>query len=276
MYFAGVDIGSVGAKALIFNDNEIASYFIGKTGPDSTATCWMAYRECLAKAGLNEKDISYVVATGYGRVSAPFADGNVSEISCHARGAHWMAPSVRTILDMGGQDCKAINCDDHGRVTKFVMNDKCAGGTGRFLETIAVVLGVSLDDIGRMSMQSTKKVEFSTVCAVFAKSEALGLLRKGVAKADILAGLNDAIAGRAVGQLKRVSIEKDFAVTGGIAKNAGLTAKIEERLGMKRVSMQPDPQIAGALGAALFARERWLKKQEKEATAASCVRVDSA
>ena len=261
MYFAGIDIGSVGAKSLILKDNEIDCYYIGETGPDSRETAWRTFHGCADNKGLVVEDMAYVVATGYGRVSVPFAHENVSEISCHAKGAQWMVPSVRTILDMGGQDCKAINCDEHGVVTKFIMNDKCAGGTGRFLETIAVVLGLSLEDIGPLALQSENDFAFSTVCAVFAKTEALSMLRKGAAKADILAGLNDAIAGRSLGLLKRINIQKDFAITGGIAKNPGMVAKLKEKVGMIPVSLAPDPQIAGALGAALFARERYLKKQ---------------
>ena len=261
MYFAGIDIGSVGAKSVILEDDKIASYHIGETGPDSVATAWQTFQGSADKLGLKIEDMDYVVSTGYGRVLVPFAKTNISEISCHGRGAHWMVPSVRTILDMGGQDCKAINCDEDGVVTKFVMNDKCAGGTGRFLETIAEVLGLALEDIGPLSLQSNNNIAFSTVCAVFAKSEALGMLKKGIAKADILSGLNAAIAARSYILLKRMDIQRDFAITGGIAKNPGMVAKISERMGMEPVQLKPDPQIAGALGAALFARQRYLKEK---------------
>ena len=261
MYFAGIDIGSVGSKSVILEDDKIASYYIGESGPDSIATAWQTFQGSADKLGLKIEDIDYVVATGYGRVLVPYAKANISEISCHARGAHWMMPSVRTILDMGGQDCKAINCDEDGVVTKFVMNDKCAGGTGRFLETIAEVLGLALEEIGPLSLESNNDFTFSTICAVFAKSEAVGLLKKGVAKADILAGLNVAIAARSYSLLKRMDIQEDFAITGGIAKNPGMVAKITELVGMGPVSLKPDPQVAGALGAALFARERYLKEK---------------
>jgi len=260
MYFAGIDIGSRGAKSVILEDDKIAAYYIGDTGPDSVATAWQTFHGSADQLGLKVEDMAYIVATGYGRVLVPFAHANISEISCHAKGAHWMLPSVRTILDMGGQDCKAINCDERGVVTKFIMNDKCAGGTGRFLETIAAVLGLALEEIGPLALQSTQNIPFNTVCAVFAKSEALALVKKGVAKADILAGLNDAIAVRCHNLLKRVDIQEDFTITGGIAKNPGMVAKIKEKLGLEPKLIDPDPQIAGALGAALFARERWLKK----------------
>ena len=255
MFVAGVDIGSRGAKTVIMKDGNILSSSICDTGPESAKTAQFTMDEALKGTGLSLKDFSYIVATGYGRVLVPFANANISEISCHARGAHWYFPSVRTILDMGGQDCKAINCDENGRVTNFIMNDKCAGGTGRFLEMIADVLQVPLEEIGSNSMESTQDLPFSTVCVVFAKSEALALLKKGVPKSDILSGLHDAIAVRCRNLLKRVSIEKDFTITGGIAKNVGMVNKVKEKVGLEPL-LAPDPQIIGALGAALFARER--------------------
>ena len=255
MFVAGVDIGSRGAKSVIMKDGNILSSSICDTGPESAKTAQLTMDEALKGTGLSLKDFSYIVATGYGRVLVPFANANISEISCHARGAHWYFPSVRTILDMGGQDCKAINCDENGRVTNFIMNDKCAGGTGRFLEMIADVLQVPLEEIGSLSMESTQDLPFSTVCVVFAKSEALALLKKGVPKSDILSGLHDAIAVRCRNLLKRVSIERDFTITGGIAKNVGMVNKVKEKVGLEPL-LAPDPQIIGALGAALFARER--------------------
>ena len=255
MFVAGVDIGSRGAKSVIMKDGNILSSSICDTGPESAKTAQLTMDEALKGTGLSLKDFSYIVATGYGRVLVPFANANISEISCHARGAHWYFPSVRTILDMGGQDCKAINCDENGRVTNFIMNDKCAGGTGRFLEMIADVLQVPMEEIGSLSLESTQDLPFSTVCVVFAKSEALALLKKGVPKSDILSGLHDAIAVRCRNLLKRVSIEKDFTITGGIAKNVGMVNKVKEKVGLEPL-LAPDPQIIGALGAALFARER--------------------
>ncbi len=255
MFVAGIDIGSRGAKGVIMEDGNILSYSLCDTGPESVKTAHLTMEEALKGTGLSLKDFSYIVATGYGRVLVPFANTNISEISCHARGAHWYFPSVRTILDMGGQDCKAINCDENGRVTNFIMNDKCAGGTGRFLEVIADVLQLPLEEIGSLSLESTQDFPFSTVCAVFAKSEALALLKKGVAKSDILAGLHDAIAVRSHNLMKRISIEEDFTITGGISKNIGMVEKLKEKVGLEPV-LAPDPQIIGAVGAALFARER--------------------
>ena len=255
MIVAGIDIGSRAAKAVLMRNNEIISSVIGDTLAESVRTSEATMSELLKGTGINISDIDYIVATGYGRVLVPFAHENVSEISCHARGINWYFPSVRTILDMGGQDNKAISCDGHGRVTNFVMNDKCAGGTGRFLEMIAEVLGVSLARAGELALQANGSVPFNTVCAVFAKSDAIGYRRQGVDKGDILSGLNTAISQRSLNLLKRVSLQPDFSITGGIAKNKGLVAKLTEKVGMKPLLCE-DPQIIGALGAALFASER--------------------
>jgi predicted CoA-substrate-specific enzyme activase len=193
----------------------------------------------------------------------PFANENISEISCHARGINYSFPSVRTILDMGGQDCKAISVDGEGKVTNFVMNDKCAGGTGRFLEMIAEVLGVPLSEIGKTALGSKNAIPFNTICAVFARSEAVAYLRKGVSKSDILMGLNEAISVRCLNLLKRVGIQQDFSISGGIAKNKGMVAKITEKVGMTPL-LADDPQLAGCLGASLFAADRAMGKGRKE------------
>jgi predicted CoA-substrate-specific enzyme activase len=262
---AGIDIGSRAAKAVVMKDDEIVSSFIGDTGPESVKTANMTMDSALRGTGLSLDAIDYIVATGYGRVLVPFARENVSEISCHARGINWYYPSVRTILDMGGQDCKAIRCDASGHVTDFVMNDKCAGGTGRFLEMIAEVLGTPLEEIGGLALQSKNAILFNTICAVFAKTEAITHLRHGVARSDILAGLNEAISVRCLNLLKKVSIEKDFTITGGIAKNRGMVAKISEKVGLEPL-LAEDPQIIGALGAALFAREKCRGEETRQDT----------
>lgn len=255
MIVAGIDIGSRATKTVIMDDGAILSSDISDTGPESIKTAYHGINQALGKTSITMEHIDYTVATGYGRVLVPFAAENVSEISCHARGISWYFPTVRTILDMGGQDCKAINCDGTGRVTNFVMNDKCAGGTGRFLETIADVLNVPLSEIGETALSSNKLVPFNTVCAVFARSEAVSYLKRGISRADILAGLNEAIAVRCLNLLKRVSIEKEFTITGGISKNSGMVAKIREKVGLEP-RLCEDPQLVGALGAALFARDR--------------------
>ncbi len=255
MIVGGIDIGSRAAKAVVMNDSSIISSVIRDTGPESVKTSEMAMAEALKGTGVALKDLQNVVATGYGRVLVPFASENVSEISCHAKGINWYFPGVRTILDMGGQDCKAINCDGRGLVTNFIMNDKCAGGTGRFLEMIAEVLNTRLEDIGELSLSSRSTIPFNTICAVFAQSDAIAHFRKGVSKSDILAGLHEAIATRSLNLLRRIAIEPDFSITGGIAKNSGMVAKLREKVGLEPLLCE-DPQIVGALGAALFAAER--------------------
>ncbi len=255
MIVAGIDIGSRASKAVVIRDNEIVSSHIGDTGPESVKSSKMAMESAIKNTGSSMEDVEYIVATGYGRVLVPFASENVSEISCHARGINWFYPDVRTILDMGGQDCKAIRCDEEGNVINFVMNDKCAGGTGRFLEMIAETLNVELNQAGDLALESCNAIAFNTICAVFAKSEALSHLRHGVKKSDVLAGLNEAISMRCLNLLRKVNIEKEFTITGGIAKNKGMVAKISEKVGYNPV-LAEDPQIIGALGAALFARDR--------------------
>ncbi len=256
MIFAGIDIGSRAAKAVVMKDREIAASAIMDTGAESVRTSETLLDTVLAGTGIAREDITYTVATGYGRVLVPFAQENVSEISAHARGINWYFPGVRTILDMGGQDCKGINSDGNGNVTNFVMNDKCAGGTGRFLEMIADVLGLKLEDIGDVSLRSQNPIPFNTICAVFAKTEALNYYRKGVPKEDILAGLHEAIATRSLNLLKRIAIEPQFAITGGISKNRGMVAKLKEKVGLEPM-LADDPQLCGALGAALYAEERF-------------------
>ena len=255
MITAGVDIGSRTAKALIYKDNKILSYGIIPTGADSIKTAQNVMNMALKNTALSLRDIGYLVSTGYGRVLVPFANKNITEISCHAKGAHWFFPTVRTVLDLGGQDCKAIRCDEKGHITNFVMNDKCAAGTGRFMEVMAKTLELPLDDIGKLSLQTVKEpCSISSVCAVFAKSEVLALLRHGEDKNDILAGLCEAFASRVFNLLSMIEIEREFVISGGIAKNIGLVRRLEERAGLS-ANIPSEPQIVGALGAAVFAKE---------------------
>jgi benzoyl-CoA reductase subunit A len=255
MITAGVDIGSLTGEALILEDNNILAWSLISTGADSAETANRATDVALKKASLSLNDIDYIVSTGYGRVVVPFAHKNITEISCHAKGAHWFSPQVRTILDMGGQDCKAIRCDATGKVTDFVMNDKCAAGAGRSMEVMAELLEIPLEDLGRRSLELVKgEVAISSTCVVFARSEVLGYLRQGIHKNDILAGVCEALASRVYTLLKRVGVEKEFVISGGIAKNIGVVKRLEEKIGLK-ASLAFEPQIVGALGAALFARE---------------------
>ncbi|HEX9976033.1 MAG TPA: acyl-CoA dehydratase activase, partial [Dehalococcoidales bacterium] len=228
-YFAGIDIGSTMTKAVIMNGAVLASV-IGPTGPEHRKLANRVMEEALAKANLPFGDITYVVATGYGRINVPFADKQITEISCHARGVSYLLPEVRTVIDIGGQDCKAIRLAG-GRVVDFVMNDRCAAGTGRFLEVTAEGLGVKLDDMGRLSLEAKNRVEIGSTCTVFAAQEVVAQLAVGVLLPDIIAGLHEAIASRVYGMARRLKIEREVALTGGGAKNIGLVMALEARLG---------------------------------------------
>ena len=264
MITAGIDIGSLTGKALILEDNTIRAWSLIPTGADSAETASKAMNIVLTEAGLSLNDIDYIVSTGYGRVVVPFAHRNITEISCHAKGAHRFFPGVRTILDMGGQDCKAIRCDTTGKVTNFAMNDKCAAGAGRSMEVMADLLGLPLADLGRLSLDTVKgEASVSSTCVVFAKSEVLSHLRHGVTKNDILAGLSEALASRVYGLLRRVGTEAEFVISGGIAKNIGVVKRVEDKVGVK-ANIAFEPQIVGAFGAALFAREIRERQQKKE------------
>ena len=204
------------------------------------------------------------MGTGYGRVNVPFADKAITEIACHARGGNFMyGPTVRTILDMGGQDCKAIRCDERGKVEAFLMNDKCAAGTGRGMEVFADLLSVSIEEVGEMSLSVEEEPDpVSSTCVVFAKSEASGLLREGWPKTKVLAAYCSAMAHRVVTLLERIDVKKEFAITGGIAKNAGVVKRIERELGLEALTSKVDSQIAGALGGALFGRALETKRRK--------------
>ncbi len=261
MITLGVDIGSLTGKALILQDGAILAWHLILTGPDSVETGRAVTERTLAKTGLALKDMDFIVSTGYGRIVIPFAHKNISEISCHAKGANWFFPAGRTILDMGGQDCKAIRCDANGKVTDFAMNDKCAAGAGRSMEIMARLANVPLEDLGPLSLQAFDGgLPISSTCVVFARSEVLAYLRAGAAKSDVLAGACSALCDRVVALLKRVGLEKQFVVSGGIAKNPGVVKRLEERLGLQ-ANICFEPQIVGALGAAIFARELLEKRK---------------
>jgi predicted CoA-substrate-specific enzyme activase len=267
MITLGVDIGSLTGKALILGDNEILAWDLILTGPDSVETGTAVTGNVLRKAGLSLDDMDFIVSTGYGRIVIPFAHKNISEISCHAKGSHWFFPSARTILDMGGQDCKAIRCDENGKVTDFIMNDKCAAGAGRSMGIMADLLNVALEDIGELSLAGERGgVPISSTCVVFARSEVLSYLRQGVSKNDILAGACEALCRRVEGLLKRTGIREDFVISGGIAKNSGVVNRLEESMGAK-AHICFEPQIVGALGAAIFGRELLERKARKRAAA---------
>ncbi len=266
MITAGVDVGSVSSQAAIMVDGQLFAYSNMRTGSNSPDSAINAMDWALKDTGMTLDDIHYVVGTGYGRVNVPFSNRAITEIACHARGGNFMyGPTVRTILDMGGQDCKAIRCDGRGKVDEFLMNDKCAAGTGRGMEVFADLLSVPIQDVGEMSLAVDEEPNpVSSTCVVFAKTEATGLLRKGWPKEKVLAAYCSAMAHRVVTLLERLGVEEDFAITGGIAKNRGVVKRLEDELGITTLEPRYDTQIAGAVGAALFA-EALVKKQRKQA-----------
>ena len=257
MIVGGCDVGSATGKAVVMKDGTISSYLIipSTTKPEVTARTVMD--TAVEQAGLSSiEDLDYVVGTGYGRLKVPFANENISEITCHARGAHWMSPTVRTVVDIGGQDCKVMSLNDKGKVIEFVMNERCAAGTGRFFEAMARVLDVRLEDLSALSLQAKNPATITSQCSVFAESEVITLINEGVDLADIAAGLHNSIASRLNSMVRKVGLVEDVALTGGCAKNQGLAKALEAKLGVTVLRLPQDPQIAGAVGAALIARTK--------------------
>jgi predicted CoA-substrate-specific enzyme activase len=213
--------------------------------------------EAIKLAGLSSlTDLQYIVGTGYGRLKVPFANENVSEITCHARGAHWLNPAVRTVVDIGGQDCKVMSVDKNGRVIEFAMNDRCAAGTGRFFEAMARVLNCGLEGISAIDNQGSNAASITSQCSVFAESEVVTLINEGVELPNIIAGINNSVANRLFSMVRRVGLTKELALTGGCSKNDGLAKALEKKLGITVTLLPQDPQIAGAVGAALIACEK--------------------
>ncbi len=256
-YFAGIDVGSTMTKAVILQAEIIASV-VGPTGPEHRRLSNKVMEEALEKAGLPFQAISYVVSTGYGRVNVPFADKQVTEITCHAKGVASLFPKARTIIDIGGQDSKAITIDASGKVTNFIMNDKCAAGSGRFIEVIADGLGVDLEEMGSLSLKSTKPAEISNICTIWAQQEVAARIVEGVPIPDLIAGVHKSLAERVVRMVKRLKIEKDVVLTGGGGKNAGLCRALSDQLACDIV-VPSEPLITGALGAALLGKEIYEK-----------------
>lgn len=260
MYVAGLDIGSTMTKVVIMEGESVLTSIIGPTGAEHRRLANRVMEDALCQANLSFDDITCVVATGYGRVNVPFADWQITEISCHARGISSIFPTARTVIDIGGQDCKGIKLSG-GKVVDFVMSDKCAAGTGRFLEVIAEALQVPLEEMGELSLKAKGKVKISSTCTVFAEQEVVSHLAEGASTADIVAGLHDAIASRIHNMVERIGVESDVVVTGGGAKNIGLIRALEGKVGGS-VLVPPEPLLTGALGAALLSRERAEKARE--------------
>jgi len=264
----GVDVGSVSSKCVVMVDGALYAYSSMRTGSDSPDSAWKVVNAALKDTGMTVNNFDYCIGTGYGRVNVPMAQQTITEIACHARGANWMYSSeVRTVMDMGGQDCKAIRCDDRGKVLKFMMNDKCAAGTGRGMEVFADLIRVPVWEIGPRSFQIDKEPPMiSSTCVVFAKTEVVGLLQEGKPENEIIAAYCAAMAHRILELLNCLGVEDKFAITGGIAKNIGVVRRLEKELGkktMEQVWVRPDMReakipfdtmIAGGIGAALFSQ----------------------
>ena len=267
MIVAGCDVGSLSGEAVVLQDDSILAYEIMRVRPRPELTAEEVTSRALAKVNLSFEDLSYCVSTGYGREKIPFSNSSISEISCHGRGAHWVNPNVRTVIDIGGQDCKVIRVDKLGYMVDFVMNDKCAAGTGRFLEGMAKVLGVELEALGPLGLASASPIGITKTCTVLAQFDVMCLLNDGKDRADIAAGIARAMAERITKMAKRVGVQSEVAMTGGVAKNAAVMASLQDVLGLELYQLESvDPQIVGALGAALFARERCERQERRKAS----------
>jgi len=248
-------------KAVILGDGVIASV-IGPTGPEQRRLANRVMEEALRKAGLSFETMTCIVSTGYGRINVPFADKEVTEISCHAKGVSHLVPQARTIVDIGGQDSKAITIDHTGRVTNFIMNDKCAAGSGRFVEVIADTLGLKLEQMGDVSLQSARPAQISNICTIWAQQEVAARLAEGVPIPDLVAGVHRSLADRVARMVKRLKLQKEVILTGGGGKNKGLVHALSLQLDCD-ILVPPEPLITGALGAALVGRELYEKALKK-------------
>jgi len=261
MSFVGVDVGAATAKAVILNGEGLSQhFFVMPTGHDVKLAAEEVLRRVLAKAGLAGETPDCVFSTGYGRNAVPFAQKAVSEIICHAKGAFALDPATRAIIDIGGQDSKVIQVNETGRVVDFVMNDKCAAGTGRFLEVIAGVLNMNLEELGPKALLSSEPCQITSTCTVFAETEVVSLRAQGSTRKDIVAGIHRAVAFRVGVMARPMNLQRKVMFTGGVAKNMGVKKAIESDLGLE-LCVPDEPQIIGALGAALMARESCLNSQ---------------
>ena len=259
MYYGGIDVGSLTAEAVVVNNGRVvAGERIGVL-PNPVDSARTVMQRLLEKNNLAWSDLGYVISTGYGREkieSAGLARENVSEISCHGYGAFCVMPEVRTIIDIGGQDAKVIKLTPDGELSNFVMNDKCAAGTGHFLELMSRALGVSLDELGPLALRSRRPVEMSSRCSIFVETEVIHHLQRGVDRADVAAGVNRAMAERVAALARRVQVEPHVMLTGGVAKNPAVRAELEKMLKVRLLSPPIDPQLIGAYGAARLAQQR--------------------
>jgi predicted CoA-substrate-specific enzyme activase len=254
---SGIDVGSSTTKVVLLDENQnILARNIIPSGGRFVSACEQCFQMALNDAGVRRDSVKLVISTGYGRKRIPFDCEDITEITCHAKGVHFLLPDTRTVIDIGGQDSKVIKLNETGKIVTFVMNDKCAAGTGRFLEVIARALEVDLDDMRELHLKSKKLVPISNFCTVFAESEVISLMAQGHDIPDIIRGINSAVASRIIALMNRVTGEEDIALTGGVAKNQGVIFEMKGQTNGKRIMVPEEPQATGALGAALIALER--------------------
>lgn len=261
MMFAGVDVGSRSTEAVLFDGEQIRSSSVMLSKPNPLQSATVAMDKALAKIGGAVDEIAGCISTGYGREKIEFAEENISEISCIGRGAGWLNPEIRTIIDIGAQDSKVIRLKDDGSIDDFVMNDKCAAGTGRSLEIIARTFGLTINDFGELTMTGTTPAPIQNVCSIYANFDALGLLANGWSRENIALGVSNVLVKRLVYRSGRIEIDAPLCVTGGVAKNRGVIRCLEDFIKLSVVPLQVDTQIVGALGAALFAEERYRQRK---------------
>ena len=254
MYTAGIDIGSISTKAVIMRDGQLLASRVILTGYNAENAGKKVFDAVLDDLQISASAITRIVATGYGRKSLAMADKSITEIMCHATGARYLNPLIRSIIDIGGQDSKAILLDDHGKVANFAMNDKCAAGTGRFLEVMARAMEVDLDEFGRMSLKADLPARISSLCTVFAESEIISLIAKGEKRANIIAGIHESICVRVLAMANRIGIKSPVMMTGGVAKNIGVVRAFEKAIGSP-IEVSDYAQVNGAIGAALLAQD---------------------
>jgi predicted CoA-substrate-specific enzyme activase len=258
LFFAGIDIGSTMSKAAVVDaGGKMLGYVVGPTGAEHRRRANKVMEDVLLKAGITLDQVAYIISTGYGRVNVPFADKQVTELTCHAKGVASLFPEVRTAIDIGGQDAKVLKIKN-GRLTDFLTNDKCAAGTGRFLEVAAETLGLELNEMGRISLQSDTPVKINSLCTIFAQQEIISRLSEGQPLTDILAGVYIAVTTRVVKLARQLKVELPVVFTGGVAKNSGMVKAMETVLGMP-ILVPEEPLITGALGAAILARDEAFK-----------------
>jgi predicted CoA-substrate-specific enzyme activase len=263
-YFAGIDIGSTMTKVVIMEEKVIAS-IVGPTGPEHRRLAHQVMREALKKADLPFEAIDYIVATGYGRINVPFADKQITEISCHAKGIAHLFPKAKTVIDIGGQDSKGIKIGENGKPVNFIMNDKCAAGSGRFLDILADALELDIAELGALSLEAIEAVQISNICTVYAEPEVKSKLVEGVPLPDLVAGIHESLANRIFRMVNRLKVEKEIILTGGVAKNIGMVKALSQKLG-DEVKVPSNPFFTGALGAALLGKDVVKKAMQKGET----------